>query len=71
LLGPGRGEREGGEKSKEREREEIMLVSWMGEKDRTPGKGRAEKEKWNPPKDLYVKSENRRDLFVKQNFPLI
>jgi hypothetical protein len=70
-LGAALEEDEHQRKDKGEKGKEIPLVNWMGEKGRAPGKGRAEKEKWNPPKDLCAKSENCRDLFVKQNFPSI
>jgi hypothetical protein len=63
---------------KEGKQEEIeMEMTLVGEKGRVPEKIR-QKERKNRgeremelPKDLCVKSENCRDLFVKQNFPLI
>jgi hypothetical protein len=58
----------------EREREEKKMGLPPVEENRIEAAGRKETEekgKWSSPKDLCVKSENCRDLFVKQNFPLI
>jgi hypothetical protein len=48
------------------------LATGEEKKEDTPGgKETEEKGKWSSPKDLCVILENCRDLFVKQNFPLI
>jgi hypothetical protein len=54
------GERDGDEDRNQRKR----CRQWR-EKGRSPREGRAEKEKWNSPKELCAILENCRDLSVK------
>jgi hypothetical protein len=61
----------GGERVDGRERKRWVLPVGNKKKGDARIRKRREERQLDFPKGLYVKSENCRDLFVKQNFPLI